>query len=135
MTASPSSSARSLIALPASAAFRCRTATKRQKRSSAASASLGSRAFRFLPMWPGARSDAHGTLPHPPTSYLKKIYFDSVVFTPYQLAELVRLYGADHVIMGTDYPFDMADYDPIGHVASAGMEETAIAAVAGGNAK
>ena len=59
----------------------------------------------------GARSDAHGDLPHPPTSYLKKIYFDSVVFTPYQLAELVRLYGADRIIMGTDYPFDMADYD------------------------
>ena len=68
----------------------------------------------------GARSDAHGDLPHPPTSYLKKIYFDSVVFTPYQLAELVRLYGADRIIMGTDYPFDMADYDPIGHVAGRG---------------
>src|SRR5215813_3365038 len=37
----------------------------------------------------GARSDAHGELPHPPTSYLRKIYFDSVVFTPHQLAELV----------------------------------------------
>ena len=66
----------------------------------------------------GARSDAHGDLPQPPTSYLKKIYFDTVVFTPHQLAELVRLFGADHVVMGTDYPFDMADYDPIGHVAS-----------------
>jgi aminocarboxymuconate-semialdehyde decarboxylase len=83
----------------------------------------------------GARSDAHGELPHPPTSYLKRIYFDSVVFTPHQLAELVRLYGADHIIMGTDYPFDMADYDPIGHVASAGLDAAAIAAVAGGNAK
>jgi aminocarboxymuconate-semialdehyde decarboxylase len=57
------------------------------------------------------------------------------VFTPEQLAELVRLYGADHVIMGTDYPFDMADYDPIGHVASAGLDAAAVAAVAGGNAK
>jgi len=83
----------------------------------------------------GARSDAHGDLPHPPTSYLKKIYFDSVVFTPHQLAELVRLYGADRIIMGTDYPFDMADYDPIGHVAGAGLDQAAIAAVAGGNAK
>jgi len=83
----------------------------------------------------GARSDAHGELPHPPTSYLKKIHFDSVVFTPQQLAELVRLYGADHIIMGTDYPFDMADYDPIGHVASAGLDEAAVAAIAGGNAK
>jgi aminocarboxymuconate-semialdehyde decarboxylase len=83
----------------------------------------------------GARSDAHGELPHPPTSYLKRIYFDSVVFTSHQLAELVRLYGADHIIMGTDYPFDMADYDPIGHVASAGLDQAAIAAIAGGNAK
>jgi aminocarboxymuconate-semialdehyde decarboxylase len=59
-----------------------------------------------------------------------------VVFTPHQLAELVRLYGADHVIMGTDYPFDMADYDPIGHVAAAGgFDAATIAAIAGGNAR
>ena len=95
---------------------------------------LGAYPGRIDHAW-GARSDAHGTLPHPPTSYLKKIYFDSVVFTPEQLAELVRLYGADQVIMGTDYPFDMADYDPIGHVASAGLDAATVAAVAGGNAK
>jgi aminocarboxymuconate-semialdehyde decarboxylase len=95
---------------------------------------LGAYPGRIDHAW-GARSDAHGTLPHPPTSYLKKIYFDSVVFTPQQLAELVRFYGADHVIMGTDYPFDMADYDPIGHVASTGLDAEAVAAVAGGNAK
>jgi aminocarboxymuconate-semialdehyde decarboxylase len=48
----------------------------------------------------------------------------------------VRLYGADHVIMGTDYPFDMAEYDPIGHVASVPEFDAAtIAAIAGGNAK
>ena len=84
----------------------------------------------------GARSDAHSNLPHPPTTYLKKIYFDSVVFTPHQLAELVRLYGPDRIIMGTDYPFDMADYDPIGHVAGVpGFDASTIAAIAGGNAK
>ncbi len=41
----------------------------------------------------GARSDSHGDLPKPPTDYLKQIYFDTVVFTPHQLAELVRLFG------------------------------------------
>jgi len=96
---------------------------------------LGAYSGRIDHAW-GARGDAHGALPHPPTSYLKKIYFDSVVFTPYQLAELVRLYGADHVIMGTDYPFDMAEYDPIGHVAAVPEFDAAIiAAIAGGNAK
>ena len=31
---------------------------------------------------------------------------------PHQLQELVRLYGADHILMGTDYPFDMARLRP-----------------------
>jgi aminocarboxymuconate-semialdehyde decarboxylase len=84
----------------------------------------------------GARSDSQGQLPHPPTTYLKRIFVDTVVFTPHQLAELVRLFGVDHVIMGTDYPFDMADFDPIGHVASVdGFDASTIAALAGGNAK
>jgi aminocarboxymuconate-semialdehyde decarboxylase len=83
----------------------------------------------------GARSDAHGELPHPPTSYLKKIYFDTVVFTPHQLADLVRLYGPDHVIMGTGYPFDMADDDPIGHVASVGEFDASTIAPIAGNAQ
>jgi aminocarboxymuconate-semialdehyde decarboxylase len=83
----------------------------------------------------GARSDCKADLPQPPTSYLKKIYFDTVVFTPHQLAELVRLFGADRIIMGTDYPFDMAEYDPIGHVMGAGLDSKQIEAIAGGNAK
>jgi aminocarboxymuconate-semialdehyde decarboxylase len=83
----------------------------------------------------GARSDVHGDLPNPPTSYLKKVYFDTVVFTTHQLAELVRLVGADHVIMGTDYPYDMAEYDPIGHIVETGFDAATVAAIAGGNAK
>ncbi len=84
----------------------------------------------------GARSDSHGELPQPPTSYLKRIYVDTVVFTPNQLAELVRVFGADHVLLGTDYPYDMAEYDPIGHIASVeGFDAATVAALAGGNTK
>jgi aminocarboxymuconate-semialdehyde decarboxylase len=84
----------------------------------------------------GARSDAHSDLPQPPTSYLKKIYFDTVVFTPHQLGALIEVFGADHILMGTDYPFDMAEFDPIGHLASVGtLDPSTIAAIAGGNAK
>ena len=54
--------------------------------------------------------------------YLKKIYFDTVVFTPIQLEALVKTFGADHVVLGTDYPFDMADFDPIEHVVSTGFD-------------
>jgi aminocarboxymuconate-semialdehyde decarboxylase len=38
--------------------------------------------------------------------------------------------------MGTDYPYDMAEYNPIGHIAGVnGMDETMLAQLAGGNAR
>ena len=84
----------------------------------------------------GARSDARGDLPRPPTSYLKQVYFDTVVFTPHQLDYLVRVFGPDHIVMGTDYPYDMGEYDPIGHVAGTeSLDEVSVAAIAGGNAQ
>jgi len=95
---------------------------------------LASYAGRMDHAW-GARSDAHGTLPQPPSSYLKRIYFDSVVFTPHQLQQLVAVYGADHIILGTDYPFDMGEYDPIGHVRSCDFAAATTAAICGGNIK
>jgi len=58
-----------------------------------------------------------------------------VVFTYEQLEALVRLVGVDHVVMGTDYPFDMADSDPVGHVANSALDKAAIGAICGGNAK
>jgi aminocarboxymuconate-semialdehyde decarboxylase len=84
----------------------------------------------------GARSDAHGALPKPPTFYLKKIYLDTIVFTPDQLEALVKLFGVDKILLGTDYPYDMGEYDPIGHIASvASFTEADRATIAGGNAK
>ena len=82
----------------------------------------------------GARQDSRAGLPRPPTEYLKRMYFDSVVFTPDQLEYLVSQYGADHIVMGTDYPYDMADYDPVEHIVSSGLSEADKAAVAGGSA-
>jgi aminocarboxymuconate-semialdehyde decarboxylase len=95
---------------------------------------LGGYSGRIDHAW-GARSDSHGNLPKPPTTYLKKIYFDTVVFTPIQLEALVKTFGVDHIVMGTDYPFDMADFDPIEHVVSTGFDASSTAAITGGNAK
>jgi aminocarboxymuconate-semialdehyde decarboxylase len=83
----------------------------------------------------GARSDTRGSLPLPPTTYLKRVFFDSVVFTPHQLRSLIEVFGADHILMGTDYPYDMAESNPIGHLASAGLDEATFAAIAGGNSR
>jgi aminocarboxymuconate-semialdehyde decarboxylase len=84
----------------------------------------------------GARSDSRGTLPKPPSYYLKKIYLDTIVFTPHQLEAMVKLFGVDKILLGTDYPFDMGEYDPIGHIASVeSLSPSDVAAIAGGNAK
>ncbi len=84
----------------------------------------------------GARTDAHGDLPHPPTTYLKRVYLDTVVFTGHQLDALVRQFGTDRLLMGTDYPYDMAEADPLGHLASAEtLDPAGLAKIAGGNAK
>jgi aminocarboxymuconate-semialdehyde decarboxylase len=73
---------------------------------------LGAYSGRIDHAW-GARSDSHGTLPKPPTAYLRRnVYFDSVVFTAHQLEALVKTYGADRIVMGTDYPFDMRPIPP-----------------------
>jgi aminocarboxymuconate-semialdehyde decarboxylase len=95
---------------------------------------LGGYSGRIDHAW-GARSDAHGSLPKPPGEYLRKIYFDTVVFTPIQLEALVKTFGAGHVLLGTDYPFDMADFDPIEHVVSTGFDASTTAAIVGGNAR
>lgn len=84
----------------------------------------------------GARSDAHGSLQKPPSYYLKKIYFDTIVFTPHQLEALVKQFGADHVLLGTDYPYDMGEYDPLGHVASVtSLTDAERVAIVGGTAR
>lgn len=96
---------------------------------------LGAYSGRIDHAW-GARSDARSDLPNPPSSYLKKIYVDAVVFTPAQLAALVAAFGADHVLMGTDYPYDMGEYDPLQHLAATtSLDAAARSAIAGGNAQ
>jgi aminocarboxymuconate-semialdehyde decarboxylase len=96
---------------------------------------LASYSGRIDHAW-GARTDSRASLPLPPTTYLKRIYFDTIVFTPLQLEALIKTFGVGQLLMGTDYPYDMADSDPIGHVRSLeGLDESVVEALAGGNAK
>ena len=80
----------------------------------------------YLPAYSGridhaasARPDCCEQVDAMPTDYLKRLYFDSLVYTHPQLEYLVRQYGADHVLMGTDYPADMGEVDPIGFIEGA----------------
>jgi len=84
----------------------------------------------------GARVDTHGGLPLPPSTYLRQVYLDTVVFSTHQLAYLLELFGPDRILMGTDYPFDMGEYDPVGHIASIDwMDDVTFEKLTGGNAR
>jgi aminocarboxymuconate-semialdehyde decarboxylase len=61
-----------------------------------------------------ARPDCRTIIKNPPSSYLEKFYFDSITFDPEMLKRLIEKFGADHVVLGTDYPYDMGEVDPLG---------------------
>ena len=46
-----------------------------------------------------------------PREYLKKIWFDTVVFDPLVVRHLIETVGASQIVLGTDYPYDMGAYD------------------------
>ncbi|WP_030378145.1 MULTISPECIES: amidohydrolase family protein [unclassified Streptomyces] len=81
-----------------------------------------------------ARPDAGAGCAHPPSSYLKRLYFDSLVHDPHVLRELIRAAGADRVLLGSDFPFDMGTEDPVGALRAAHLSGTDFHAVRGGNA-
>ncbi|SHK58940.1 aminocarboxymuconate-semialdehyde decarboxylase [Pseudonocardia thermophila] len=45
----------------------------------------------------------------PPSEYLRRCYVDALVYDAAHLRFLVQQMGADHVVVGTDYPYDMGD--------------------------
>ncbi|WP_327727224.1 amidohydrolase [Streptomyces sp. NBC_00487] len=80
------------------------------------------------------RSDAGAGCAHPPSSYLKRIHFDSLVHDPDVLRELIRVAGADRVLLGSDFPFDMGTEDPVGALRAARLTDPDFHAVRGANA-
>ncbi len=96
----------------------------------------------YLPMYSGRMDHAHSVrqdcrqhIHTRPSSYLKNLYFDTVVFDPDQLSYLVQKYGANRILLGTDYPYDMAESDPVGLVEKAvGCDEDELGQMLGGNA-
>ena len=78
--------------------------------------------------------EARHNIPRPPSEYLHKLYFDTTVFSTDAVEYLVGEFGADHVLMGSDYPFDMGPTDPLGFLADANLTAEEHSFVVGGNA-
>lgn len=63
---------------------------------------------------------------HPPSTYLQRIWFDSLTHDSGQLRELIRVAGADRVLLGSDFPFDMGCDHAVAAVRDAGLPDEVI---------
>jgi aminocarboxymuconate-semialdehyde decarboxylase len=80
------------------------------------------------------RPECRAHISEPPSTYLRRVHFDTMVFDPVLLRQLVEFAGADRVLLGTDYPFDMGEDDPLGLIDRAGLSAEDVARIRGGNA-
>lgn len=94
-----------------------------------------------LPALRGRLAHAHSFQPQArsrlgesPEDSIRRFFFDTVTHDAQLLCELVAFAGAEQVVLGSDYPFDMADSHPLETLRSAGLEPEAEAAIAAGNA-
>ena len=71
----------------------------------------------------------------PPSHYFKRLYYDTMVFQPAYVRHLIEIVGSDRVMMGTDFPFDMGETDPVGLIDRVeGLTEPERDAIKGANA-
>jgi len=70
------------------------------------------------------------------SAYLKRFYFDTVTHSAKVLGYLIDLVGADRVMLGSDYCFDMGYERPVEVVTGhAGLDDAARAQILGGTAR
>jgi aminocarboxymuconate-semialdehyde decarboxylase len=72
---------------------------------------------------------------HAPSTYLPKIWFDTVVHDPEALRRLVEVAGESRVLLGSDYPFDMGLDNPVEFIEEAGLDAGVVDGILGGNAE
>ena len=80
------------------------------------------------------RPEGQAAIPRPPREYARRIWFDSLTHSSASLRFIVQEFGAERVMMGSDYPFDLGAPDPVGFLAGAGLDDATRAAIEGGNA-
>ena len=80
------------------------------------------------------RKDVARTTAVPPSEFTDRLYYDTAVFSRTLLARLVEDVGADHVLLGTDHPFELGDREPLENVRALGLDEADTQAILGGNA-
>jgi aminocarboxymuconate-semialdehyde decarboxylase len=79
----------------------------------------------FLPYQAGrlrhgydVRPEARVNLAHPPEQSLDRLFYDTILHAKPALEFLVSSVGAERVLLGSDYPFDMGNLDCVARIAT-----------------
>ncbi|MGO8916017.1 MAG: amidohydrolase family protein [Stellaceae bacterium] len=74
-------------------------------------------------------------MPQAPTAYAARLSFDTLVYDRRTLRFLVEQFGAARLIVGSDYPFTIAERQPLRFLEALGLDRDAEQAIASGNAR
>jgi aminocarboxymuconate-semialdehyde decarboxylase len=59
------------------------------------------------------RPECKVNIQKPPSMYIRNFYYDTIAHGVESLRFLISRVGIDRVVVGTDYPYDMGDLDPL----------------------
>lgn len=74
------------------------------------------------------------TISRPPSTYVSQYWFDTISYNPPMLRYLAGTYGADRLVLGSDYPLGGGLPHPVAEVKGLGLSPADEQAVLGGNA-
>lgn len=89
---------------------------------------------RLQGIWPNVEA-LKQAMPQPPTTYARRLYYDTCVFDPAVLRFLIQSFGEERLMIGTDYPFGIYERDPVGMLKRGGLSEREIELLCSANAK
>jgi aminocarboxymuconate-semialdehyde decarboxylase len=80
------------------------------------------------------RAETSASITSPPSSYLRRFWYDTITHASLPLKFLIELVGSDRVVLGTDLPFDMADTRFERYLSAIDLSPTDHIAITSGNA-
>jgi aminocarboxymuconate-semialdehyde decarboxylase len=91
-------------------------------------------AARLVHGW-SEREEPKKSLKVSPAASLSRFFYDTILHGRRPLEFLIGSAGADRVLLGSDYPYDMGQYDAVDMIASLSIPEADKAKILGGNAR
>jgi aminocarboxymuconate-semialdehyde decarboxylase len=91
-------------------------------------------AGRFQHGWE-VRDEAKVKIKNPPSESLGRLFYDTILHSKINLEFLIDAVGPEHVLLGSDYPFDMGNLDCVARVQALSIPEASRDLVLGGYAR